>query len=163
MLRRMQTADDGAPPADTVSFNAAISAMKGGAQWRKALELLAELEAHPTLDADVISYSSAIAACAAGGRWESACKLLHRMRAQGVNPNEYSYGSAISAFTRDIDSFIAKDDFELGRALDGALQAASSEHALHLCPPRASFGWPELEQCPLLRQIELCRCRWCRG
>ena len=74
-----------------------------------------------------------------------------------------SYGSAISAFTRDIDSFIAKDDFELGRALDGALQAAFSEHALHLCPPRASFGWPELEQCPLLRQIELCRCRWCRG
>lgn len=94
---------------DVISYSSAISALSKGKCWLEAINLLSEMKAHGVtllftnwkilfeLKPNVIVYNSCISACANGHESEVAIRLLKEMKLNGLQPNEVSYNSAISA------------------------------------------------------------------
>eukprot|EP00953_Heterococcus_sp_UTEX-ZZ885_P017098 9583-Heterococcus_DN1.PRE.1 len=62
--------------------------------WRGVLGLLDT----PAFIPDTYVWREAIAAM--GGQWQEAVKLLDRMEREGVQPNEFHYGAAITVCNR---------------------------------------------------------------
>jgi pentatricopeptide repeat domain-containing protein 1 len=75
-----------------------IACAKAGL-WRKALELLDEMEDNGVKPNEV-SYSVCISACGNGGQWEKALELLYLMREKSMNINLITYNAAITALSK---------------------------------------------------------------
>ena len=84
---------------DRISFNAAIHALASGGQWRRALELLRDMEAVDGVRPDLISYNSAMSAMASAQQWRGALMLLEEMEGRGIHPDAFSYTAAIRALS----------------------------------------------------------------
>ena len=78
------------------TYGAAISACQKGAQWQKALALLAEMS-DQNVKPNAIVYSAAISACGRAGEWEAALDLLDEMGTLGIPRNTICYNAAIQA------------------------------------------------------------------
>jgi pentatricopeptide repeat domain-containing protein 1 len=65
---------------DAYHFSSAISVCAKARQWKKALELLQEMDIQG-IQPDVFCYNAAISACEKGGKWEKkwATGALHLM------------------------------------------------------------------------------------
>ena len=75
-----------------------MSACAKAGKWKKALELLDEMEtARPPVTPNTVCYSAVISAFATAGEWGRAVELLDVMAARGVPPNDYCYSAVISA------------------------------------------------------------------
>ena len=68
MLGTMATAS---VEANTISYNAAISACEQGGEWQRARQLLGAM-GQASVETDTISYNAAISACEKGGEWQRA-------------------------------------------------------------------------------------------
>jgi pentatricopeptide repeat domain-containing protein 1 len=75
------------------------AAMEACGDWRKALELLQEMQDHAVRPTEV-TYSVLIKSCGAGGQWEKSLELLNGMRDQGMQPNLFVYNAAITAIAK---------------------------------------------------------------
>lgn len=67
--------------------------------WRKAIELLAEMK-DKGIEPSVVTYSVAIKACGIGGQWQTALELLETMRQKDMPINRYVYNAAITAVSK---------------------------------------------------------------
>ena len=65
-------------------YNAAITVCGSGGEWRRALQLLSDMEDRPNPPPDVYSFNTAIAACGRAGQWVAALELLERATSLGV-------------------------------------------------------------------------------
>jgi pentatricopeptide repeat domain-containing protein 1 len=78
---------DGANMVDDESlrscFNAAIAALGRGGQWRRAMELLREMQAGDGPQPDAITYNSVLGALSSAGEWRRALGLLQEMERCG--------------------------------------------------------------------------------
>lgn len=78
---------DGADMVDDESlracFNAAIAALGRGGQWRRAMELLREMQAGDGPQPDAITYNSVLGALSSAGEWRRALGLLQEMERCG--------------------------------------------------------------------------------
>jgi len=81
---------------NTITYTAAISACGKGGQWKKALELLGQMDA-AGVARNTITYNAAISACGKGGQWKKALELLGQMDAAGVARNTITYTAVIEA------------------------------------------------------------------
>jgi pentatricopeptide repeat protein len=94
----LQVVKDKGLAIDTYCYTAAIEACsKDG--WRKALELLKEMEDKGVAPSEV-TYSITITACGNGGQWSKALDLLDIMRKKGLSINLITYNSAITALSK---------------------------------------------------------------
>ena len=64
--------------ADTISYNAAISACEKGGQWEHALDLLRAM-CEERVWPDTTSYNAAMSAREKGKHWEETLHLLQKM------------------------------------------------------------------------------------
>jgi pentatricopeptide repeat domain-containing protein 1 len=55
-------------PANTITYNAAISAYEKGGQWQRALQLMKDMQAKG-IPANTITYNAAISVCEKGRQW----------------------------------------------------------------------------------------------
>ena len=67
--------------------------------WRKALELLEEME-QKGIEPSEVTYSVTITACGNAGEWEQALALLDLMREKNMRINLITYNSAITALSK---------------------------------------------------------------
>lgn len=86
-------------PVDTYCYTAAIEACSKAKMWKKALELLHEMEEKGVSPSEV-TYSITITACGNGGQWRKALDLLELMRTKGMSINVITYNSAITAISK---------------------------------------------------------------
>eukprot|EP00435_Cladocopium_sp_Y103_P067122 s145_g29.t1 len=96
---------------DLITYNAAMSAMARGGQWRRALALL-EAMPQEMLEPDQISFNAALDACCKGqgfqadgrhvegGSWESASCLLTMLQASGFQGTVITVNTALLACTK---------------------------------------------------------------
>ena len=105
-----------------ISHNSAISACEKGAEWQRALGLLATL-GHAAVERNTISYNSAITACERGAEWQRALGLLAPMGQAAVERFTISYNSAISACDNS-----AEWQRALGAACDNGTCSSGEEH-----------------------------------
>lgn len=84
---------------DVVSFGAALSACKHGAQWNQALGLLQMMVAS-RLAPNALCVSIALDACGRASRWQTTFQLLAASRAQGVVLDIVAYNVVASACVR---------------------------------------------------------------
>jgi pentatricopeptide repeat protein len=84
---------------DTYCYTAAIEACANAKLWRKALELLQEMEARGIAPSEV-TYSVTITACGNGGEWQKALDLLQLMREKNMSINLITYNAAITALSK---------------------------------------------------------------
>ncbi|GKY92676.1 hypothetical protein MPSEU_000237700 [Mayamaea pseudoterrestris] len=89
-----------------VTYSVTISACGNGGNWEKALDLL-NLMSEKKMKIRIITYNAAIAALAKGAKlgksgyeskelWKISLQLLQRMRVDGIEPDGFSFTSAIS-------------------------------------------------------------------
>jgi len=110
------------------SFNSAISACEKGAEWRWALQLLADV-ATARASPDTITFNSAISACENSFQWQVALQLLADMPASTIEQDVYSYNSTMSACA-------AAGQWEVARAFSPrCYMSASSLMALATTAP----------------------------
>lgn len=95
----LQVAQDKGLTIDTYCFTAAIEACAKAKMWKKALDLLHEMETKGIPPSEV-TYSVTITACGNGGQWEKALDLLTVMREKNMPINLIAYNSAITALSK---------------------------------------------------------------
>jgi len=95
LMDEMASLADGARP-DQISYGTAINAAAKSGQWKRGVELLAQMR-EAGLPANVLCYAAAISGCASVGEWRTATDLLVEMRAAGAEPSLSCYNAAISA------------------------------------------------------------------
>ena len=93
-LRVLSYLDRAGITATVYHYNPAIAATARRKGWRKAIELLNEMEGKQTV-ADTFTYSSVITACEKSGRWEKALQLFADMMRKGVEQDSVTYNAAI--------------------------------------------------------------------
>ena len=93
-LRVLSYLDRVGIPATAFHYSPAIAATARRKGWRKAIELLNEMEGKQTV-ADTFTYSSVITACEKSGRWEKALQLFADMMRKGVEQDSVTYNAAI--------------------------------------------------------------------
>jgi pentatricopeptide repeat domain-containing protein 1 len=79
-----------------IHYNLGISACAQARNWKKALQLLEEMQAKG-VEPNVITYNATISACEKARNWAKALQLLEEMQAKGVEPNVITYSATISA------------------------------------------------------------------
>jgi pentatricopeptide repeat protein len=84
---------------DTYCYTAAIEACANAGMWKKALELLGEMEKEGIAPSEV-TYSVTITACGNGGEWHKALELVEIMREKSMPINLYVYNAAITAVSK---------------------------------------------------------------
>ncbi|CAK0845634.1 unnamed protein product [Prorocentrum cordatum] len=114
LLRRARRA---ACEVDAPAYNAAITAVGRGVQWRPALQLLRDMRASWAraweravllfeqarscrLELSLLVYSGAASACKAGLQWAQALALLGELRAGALRPSAISCSGVMSACER---------------------------------------------------------------
>ncbi|CAJ1366674.1 unnamed protein product [Effrenium voratum] len=85
--------------ADTVVYNAAMTACNRAGHWQQALALMDTLEAR-SLQADLITFSVAIGASSKATQWQVALQLLSRLESTGMRADLWIYSAAIGACGR---------------------------------------------------------------
>ena len=93
-------------------INTAIERAGELGAWSRALSLLEELVAHPTLEASTGSYTIAMKACGDNGAADEAVELLRRMIERGLVPDTFTYCVAITARGRAGDCGMALELLE---------------------------------------------------
>ena len=104
LLEKMEL--KGIAPSE-VTYSVTITACGNGGNWQKALELL-DLMTEKNMKINIITYNAAIAAlskAAKTGRgqygdrelWRTSLELLDRMKRDGIEPDGFSFSSAISS------------------------------------------------------------------
>eukprot|EP00438_Fugacium_kawagutii_P000569 Skav211983 [mRNA] locus=scaffold2069:14572:18674:+ [translate_table: standard] len=80
-------------PADSASFNTAITICGRNSQWQRAMEVFGQV---PNAQIDKVSFAAAISACDMGGQWQIASLLLEEaIKNRFLTPQCFT--SAISA------------------------------------------------------------------
>ena len=92
-LRVLSYLDQAGITATQYHNNPAIAASARNKDWRKAIELLKEMESTGTVP-DMFTYSRTITAC---GRWEEALGLFCEMASKDVERDTIICSAAISA------------------------------------------------------------------
>jgi pentatricopeptide repeat domain-containing protein 1 len=78
------------------AITAIISACAQARNWKKALQLLEEMQAKG-VEPNVFTYNATTSACEKGGQWEKALQLLEEMQAKGLEPNAITCSATTSA------------------------------------------------------------------
>lgn len=84
---------------DTITYNTMIDASGRGGDWKKAVELLKEMEL-VGLQQDVVSFTTAIDACGKGGRLDAALEILDQMKSKGIQPNSFTFNALLDSCVR---------------------------------------------------------------
>ena len=86
-------------PLDAYAYTAVIEACAKARMWKRALELLDEMDENGIAPSDV-TYSVTITACGNGGQWEKALEILETMREKNLSINLITYNAAITAISK---------------------------------------------------------------
>ena len=87
--------------ADTVTYNALISACQKDGKWERALELAREMECKGIV-ANTLTYSALISACEQGGKWVRALELSREMERNGIVPPFSALISLLAAWASTV-------------------------------------------------------------
>ncbi|CAM9091252.1 unnamed protein product [Chrysoparadoxa australica] len=82
---------------DAQCINVVMNVLTKNGHPEQALAIFDKATAELGSELDVGSYTSAILATGRMGEWEWSVRLLQEMRAKGLSPNVFSYGSALGA------------------------------------------------------------------
>ena len=85
--------------ADEISLNTGLSAMEGGQNWKRALDLFA-CDFAARLRRDIITFNSVINVCAARGTWSKAAQLLTDAVQTELEINLITYNGAIRSYSQ---------------------------------------------------------------
>ena len=80
--------------ADTITYNAAISACEKGQRWHGALGLLVEMR-RAGIAANTITYSAAISACEKEQQWQGALDLFAQMGRAGITASNIIHDAVV--------------------------------------------------------------------
>ncbi|KAL3788903.1 hypothetical protein HJC23_002657 [Cyclotella cryptica] len=92
-------------------YNALINVCEKIKDWKRALELLRQMDEEGVAKNE-ITYSSAISACEKGGNWRTALDLLSTMKKNGIMPTVIAYNAAISACEKGLNPSKALEIFD---------------------------------------------------
>lgn len=83
-------------PRSVVTYSTLISACERVGQWRRALDLFAEMRPDGCAP-NTVTFNSLIKACAQGGQWEKALELFEAMGGEGCRPDVVTFTALINA------------------------------------------------------------------
>jgi len=86
-------------PKTRKEWSRAMNASARSGQWKKALDLIAEMPRRK-ISPSVVDYNTVIAACKKGRRWDMGIRMLREMKAVKVIPDVITYNTAISGCAR---------------------------------------------------------------
>lgn len=111
---------------DTITYNTMIDACGRGGDWKRAVELLKEMEV-VGLPPDVVSYTSTMDGCGKAGRLDVALEILDQMRSKGIQPNSFTFNALLDSCVR-------------ANAADKALEVLREMEASSVKPDTVSYS-----------------------